>query len=388
MVEHSALTVCVDPEHFHRDIVSEEMRRVLPDLPLEASAEDRRMYQLHRDLDAYETIHARFPLFTPPGWAALRETLSESCPPGPCTRAARLPRAHPRAMTDTTAAPGAMYTMQMTDPPGWALRLEDLKAGEEKDDLFLIHSIWLRRGEPLTPPPERYDRCLASWKHHHSNEGILHVLWNGRAAADFLQTFHPARRALYESLLTEAQQADYLRVLLLHTYGGLYVDIDCECRRPLIEGVLLSHAPLLLLESPLYCEEYTNCLMGCLEAGHPFWMVVADLVEQTVTAVRTGSGLSKTTRFYFHLPLLGGVIQALFTNRITGPLCIDRALVRKPQFARDVHVLPHREFYDGGLAVHHEAGEWFSSSQAVTARVILVCLLATVACAVMLPGEE
>jgi len=116
--------------------------------------------------------------------------------------------------------------------------------------------------------------------------------------------------------------------------------------------------------------------------------VVADTVEQTVRVVRSGSGLSKTTRFYFHLPVLGGFIQALFTNRITGPLCIDRALVRKPQFARDVHVLPHREFYDGGLAVHHEAGEWFSTSQTVTARVIVVCLLATVACAVMLPAAD
>lgn len=60
------LTVEVNDEHFHQDILSDDVKRVHPDLPLNGTPEERREYQHRRDMDAYCTIKSSFPLFTPP----------------------------------------------------------------------------------------------------------------------------------------------------------------------------------------------------------------------------------------------------------------------------------------------------------------------------------
>jgi hypothetical protein len=60
------LTIEVNDEHFHQDILSDDVKRVHPDLPLNGTPEERREYQHRRDMDAYRTIKSSFPRFTPP----------------------------------------------------------------------------------------------------------------------------------------------------------------------------------------------------------------------------------------------------------------------------------------------------------------------------------
>lgn len=60
--------VLIDPPDgsVRRDVSSDDVRRVHPDLPLHGTPEDRRSYLRRCDREAYDTIRLRHPGFTPP----------------------------------------------------------------------------------------------------------------------------------------------------------------------------------------------------------------------------------------------------------------------------------------------------------------------------------
>ena len=58
-----------DDAPLRRDVDSVDMRRVHPDLPVDATPDDRNAHQRACDARAYERIRARFPAFRPPGGA-------------------------------------------------------------------------------------------------------------------------------------------------------------------------------------------------------------------------------------------------------------------------------------------------------------------------------
>ena len=64
------LVVSVLPQGFRQDFVSDDMRRVHPDLPRNGTAQDRANYLKACDAAAYATIRYAFPGFKPPGAAA------------------------------------------------------------------------------------------------------------------------------------------------------------------------------------------------------------------------------------------------------------------------------------------------------------------------------
>lgn len=255
--------------------------------------------------------------------------------------------------------------------------LDDLEVdalAPSNSDVTLLHSVWLDRQDATASVPAKFDALVSSWKRWHPESDVLHVLWNGVASARFLQRFYPSQMHLFCSLLSEAQRCDYLRLLLLHHYGGVYVDIDQECLGPFLRT--WSSTGLYLLQSPLFTEEYTNCLMGSPAGPHEFWLVASRTLEESVWSLRAGTSLSRTTRFYFQLPLVGRYVQFLFTDRITGPSILDRTLLRHPRFLSDVRILLADEYYDGALSVHHENAAWFPARTVRVARVVATGVLA------------
>lgn len=65
-----ALLVSVVPQGFRQDFVSDDMRRVHPDLPYNGTAQDRANHLKACDAAAYATIRDSFPGFKPPGAVA------------------------------------------------------------------------------------------------------------------------------------------------------------------------------------------------------------------------------------------------------------------------------------------------------------------------------
>jgi mannosyltransferase OCH1-like enzyme len=115
----------------------------------------------------------------------------------------------------------------------------------------VFHQIWL--GDEPFP----YERERETWRRHHP--GWEHRLWTEGDVPGDLQLCEAANR-----LRQPAERADILRLELLHRQGGVYLDADFECLKPidpLVDGV---RCFLGLLDS----GRVSNAVIGT-EPGHP-----------------------------------------------------------------------------------------------------------------------
>lgn len=86
----------------------------------------------------------------------------------------------------------------------------------------ITHQIWI--GGPL---PETYRHFRDGWVERHPDWD--HRLWTDARIAelDFPE------RDLYDAAWNASMKANILRAVLVHRFGGLYLDVDYECLRPL-----------------------------------------------------------------------------------------------------------------------------------------------------------
>ncbi len=90
----------------------------------------------------------------------------------------------------------------------------------------IVHRIWL--GDQ--PMSEEFVEYGETWKAHHP--GWEHRLWTEDNLPSDLR-----RREVFEAFRAPAERSDLLRYELLWRYGGVYVDTDMECLRPIDELV-------------------------------------------------------------------------------------------------------------------------------------------------------
>jgi hypothetical protein len=58
-------------------------------------------------------------------------------------------------------------------------------------------------------------------------------IWNATAAHEFLETEYPWFVPTYDSYSHPIQRVDALKYFVLYHFGGIYMDLDIACRRPL-----------------------------------------------------------------------------------------------------------------------------------------------------------
>jgi hypothetical protein len=232
---------------------------------------------------------------------------------------------------------------------------------------IIVHQVWFSSG---ASPPGWLRPFIKSWKIQHPEADVVHVMWNMRSALSFFRAYWPQHLGFFVSLESPVQQCDYFRLFLLYQFGGVYADCDMECREPFLKEVMEGNCPILLLQSPLFTEEYTNCLMVARFPEEPFWLEVAETIKRTTHSVRDGSGVSGALAVYFRIPIVSRLLRLAFTWMITGPGCLDRTLARDHY---DVVTLAPERFYDGPTTKHHEAAQWFSFWDFVPFSIVCGC---------------
>lgn len=196
-----------------------------------------------------------------------------------------------------------------------------------------FHQIWINDREPDLPV--RFRAYRDTWLIHHPQWD--YKLWNLKNL-----DFKPACENILSQCRHPAQMADLLRLEILHHHGGIYVDTDFECLRPLDD----------LIEN--------IDLFGCSEDGR---------------CISTGIlGSSQLN------PILGNIIES-FPKEIggepinisTGPGFITRVILTNG-FNRNFTLFPTEFFYpfnyhtqnraavdlSRSFAVHHYADSWKS----------------------------
>ena len=91
----------------------------------------------------------------------------------------------------------------------------------------IVHQIWLG----ANPPPAAFTRWRETFRQH--LPGWEHRLWNDAACLELMRSHFPGAEARWLAIPRAAQRADVARYMIVAIHGGLYADMDCECRRPL-----------------------------------------------------------------------------------------------------------------------------------------------------------
>jgi hypothetical protein len=156
----------------------------------------------------------------------------------------------------------------------------------------IIHQIWVQGVRRM---PQRYRENAATWSGR--NPGWMHRLWDEWSLRELLLggEWWP----LYTAQPDLAARADVARYALLQRFGGVYTDIDTECRRSIDPLFDRSAARLhVTLYSHPRCRRWSDVTNSFLAStpAHPLWSsVLSQLARKDraplPTTVRTGPAM-------------------------------------------------------------------------------------------------
>jgi len=184
----------------------------------------------------------------------------------------------------------------------------------------IIHQSWRNANIP-----QRFEPWIRSWLK--LNPSWKYVFWEDGDNQQLIQTFFPQFSATYAALTGGVARADFARYALLYQYGGVYADMDFECKRPFerllkhegfVSSEPMTHARLLEGRGT---EFVCNAIMAS-RPRHPFWLAVMQSIE---SAMAHGEGT--------HDPV-----------SITGPRRLDQVFRKSPS-AKGIAFLPEEFFY-------------------------------------------
>jgi mannosyltransferase OCH1-like enzyme len=99
----------------------------------------------------------------------------------------------------------------------------------------IIHQTWKTEHIPY----EIFDRrWVESWTRYHPD--WLYVLWTDARLRELGRACYPSYESLYGQDVPGIFLADFGRYMVLHRFGGLYVDLDYECLKS-VEPLLAGH---------------------------------------------------------------------------------------------------------------------------------------------------
>jgi hypothetical protein len=178
----------------------------------------------------------------------------------------------------------------------------------------VVHQTW----RTADVPPE-WRPLAGTWRRHHPH--WEHRLWTDADNQRLVDDHYPEVAAQYASCSYGIQRADLARYLILHRYGGVYVDLDMECLRPLdllIEG----RTALLTIEPAVHASwigrrALVSTAFMAAAPRHPLFDRILELL------------LERDLRITRHVDVL----------TTTGPVLVEDALGRLEPRARDAMVL-------------------------------------------------
>ena len=157
-----------------------------------------------------------------------------------------------------------------------SLEFEDLDKYLLSQNSSIIHHVWfglIPNRKDATKQYHKLKTCRDSWKI--KNPNWCHMEWNKSLCLDILKKIYPEHIEMFKKYKYEIQRCDMIRYLILHRYGGWYVDMDYYCNRPLEEVMKLYTNDIYFVETPnntpfQETEHISNSLMYS-KRNHVYW---------------------------------------------------------------------------------------------------------------------
>ena len=214
---------------------------------------------------------------------------------------------------------------------------------------YVFHQTWKSKGLP-----RKFRQLRATWVRHHGD--YEHRFWTDQNNYRFLEKYYAWFLPTYKMYPEPIMRVDAVRYFILKHYGGIYVDLDFECLRP-IDPLLENRHLVVGREPPTHsgmlrqhaapARILCNAFMASAPQ-HPFWDHLIRLMA------------SKNSH--------GDVLVS------TGPLLVSEAYAAYRD-KTSISVVPHRQLYpldkkqiraprsgwnlNGAYAIHHWHGTWW-----------------------------
>ncbi|MBA3752181.1 hypothetical protein H0X06_05335 [Candidatus Dependentiae bacterium] len=223
----------------------------------------------------------------------------------------------------------------------------------------IIHQIWVGPKQP----PSIFKKSQESIAKYHPD--WEYKLWTD---AD-IPNFHLHNKKFYDLSNNYGEKADILRYEILYRYGGIYLDVDFVCLKPLD---VLSHYDLWTSLQPLDCRgDINNAVIGSVP-GHPILKDCILTIPHDWYAIHDAKGinsvLDKVGPRHFQRSFMK------FVNDTTLHIIAFPASFFHPIDIRDrliglqVSKRTNRQKMDSlikpeSFAVHYYAGSWWGSKR-------------------------
>jgi hypothetical protein len=131
-----------------------------------------------------------------------------------------------------------------------------------------IHQIWINKNNEI---PLSYEKKWRdSWKKKMPNWNFK--IWYKDDVEKLFKEKYPVSYKKYKSYHIPVCRADIARLAILHSEGGLYVDLDFECLKPIDEWIENKNALLVAYDVDKVRETFLkNSIMGACP-GHPYFL--------------------------------------------------------------------------------------------------------------------
>jgi len=236
----------------------------------------------------------------------------------------------------------------------------------------VIHQTWKNQNIPA-----EMSEFQQSWQHHHPD--WEYRLWTDEDNRQFLQANYSWFLSIYDSYPENIFRVDAIRYFILSHYGGVFIDLDFECLRPL-EQLLEDKELVLGLEPAEHVQlpqpqsrRLTHIVCPSLMASrveHPFWQHVWQyLVENhRFPGVLDATGPFLLTRAYdtFPSPDTISLVASELLYPVTKFDCWDGKL-NNPQFRQKIA--------QQAFAIHHWHGSWFKQKSTKTEDTLPLSLM-------------
>jgi mannosyltransferase OCH1-like enzyme len=151
----------------------------------------------------------------------------------------------------------------------------------EKDTKYIpkiIHQTYSSESVPKV-----YANCIRSCLQ--LNPDWRYMFWSDQDARTFIRDKYPAYLSMFDTYNNKLMKADAMRYFVLDYYGGMYMDMDVKCLRPIKE--YLADKRMVLVPEPhvqsmLLYKKFsivTNAIMAS-EPSHPFLSYVIDQLQR------------------------------------------------------------------------------------------------------------
>lgn len=216
----------------------------------------------------------------------------------------------------------------------------------------ILHQTW--KTETIPSPFAGYTE---SWTRH--NPGLTRILWTDRMLLEFVAEQYPDFLATFCSYRYGVLRADAARYLLLHHFGGIYADIDCQCIAP-FDPIMHEKRVVLCTEPQSHADRQATyrglpylIFNGTMAspAGHPFWLHVISYLPGLVHAKEALDATGPCVLTSAHLSFPDQASLVIHPANLFAP--VDSSGVRQDG------VPGHQE-----LSVHYWAGTWWKPKPA------------------------